>query len=49
MVAIAGACKAIAHNVNRAYMDNLFGATQEVNSSGEAVKKLDMLSNETLV
>lgn len=49
MVAIAGACKTISHCVNRAYMDNLFGATVNVNSSGEIVKKLDVLSNDTLV
>jgi len=33
----------------RAYMDNLFGATTNINSSGEVVKKLDILSNDTLV
>jgi len=30
-------------------MDNLFGATTDINSSGEVVKKLDILSNDTLV
>eukprot|EP00802_Teleaulax_amphioxeia_P015241 Tamp_15328.p1 GENE.Tamp_15328~~Tamp_15328.p1 ORF type:complete len:403 (+),score=50.44 Tamp_15328:61-1209(+) len=50
MIAIAGACKAIAHGVSRAYMDNLFGSTgNEVNSSGDIVKRLDVLSNDTLV
>lgn len=49
MGAIQTSCKIISRAVHRAGVDDLQGATEEVNVQGEIVKRLDILSNETLI
>jgi fructose-1,6-bisphosphatase I len=46
---IALACKVISLEVNRAGLIDILGFTGEENIQGEAVKKLDVYANETLV
>jgi fructose-1,6-bisphosphatase I len=46
---IALACKVISLEVNRAGLIDILGLTGEENIQGEAVKKLDVYANETLV
>ena len=49
LTSIQSAVKAISAAVRRAGISNLFGAAGDVNVQGEAVKKLDVLSNELFI
>lgn len=49
LTSIQSAVKAISAAVRRAGISNLFGAAGETNVQGEAVKKLDVLSNELFI
>jgi len=49
LVSIQSAVKAISAAVRRAGISKLFGAAGNVNVQGEAVKKLDVLSNELFI
>lgn len=46
---IASAAKVIAHALRQAGLGDLLGATGDVNVQGEAVKKLDVLGNQTFI
>merc|ERR1712020_238137 len=49
LTSIQSAVKAISAAVRRAGISNLFGAAGDINVQGEAVKKLDVLSNELFI
>ncbi len=49
LVSIQSAVKAISAAVRRAGISKLFGAAGDINVQGEAVKKLDVLSNELFI
>mmetsp|Transcript_49754 Transcript_49754/g.99373 ORF Transcript_49754/g.99373 Transcript_49754/m.99373 type:complete len:345 (+) Transcript_49754:50-1084(+) len=49
MGAIQSACKIISRAVHRAGIEEMGGATEEVNVQGEIVKRLDIVSNETMI
>eukprot|EP00288_Rhodomonas_lens_P015482 CAMPEP_0177707118 /NCGR_PEP_ID=MMETSP0484_2-20121128/9581_1 /TAXON_ID=354590 /ORGANISM="Rhodomonas lens, Strain RHODO" /LENGTH=341 /DNA_ID=CAMNT_0019218611 /DNA_START=91 /DNA_END=1116 /DNA_ORIENTATION=+ len=49
MGAIQTASKIISRAVHRAGIDEMSGATEEVNVQGEIVKRMDIVSNETMI
>ncbi|KRX08806.1 hypothetical protein PPERSA_08910 [Pseudocohnilembus persalinus] len=49
LTAIQTACKFIANKVKKAGIANLYGQANQSNTSGDEVKKLDVLSNEVFV